>query len=95
VSSQLVQVFKDSWSNGRLEVTQVTDYLRGYTQDPKSAWLVQEWRLGRIYRKAISMAQQLGDPVAISAAKAWFKNLSTGGRHEVPVVPLQLNNNGN
>jgi hypothetical protein len=76
-------------------LSQLTDYLRGYTQDPKSTWLVQEWRLGRVYRQAISMAQQLGDPVAIGAAQTQFKSLYTGGRNEVPVVPLQINNNGN
>jgi hypothetical protein len=51
--------------------------------------------LGQMYRQAISMAQQHGDSVAIRVAQILFKTLYTGACNEVPVLPLQLNNNGN
>ena len=73
-------------------LTQLTDYVRGYTQDAKSAWLVGEWRLGRIYRQDLSIAFQTMDPVRIGHAQRQFKLLYTGGRNEVPVVPLPRNN---
>jgi hypothetical protein len=71
---------------------EIANYLRGQTHDPKTAWLIGEWRLGRIYRQDISMTLQTIDPVLIGRAQQQFKLLYTGGRNEVPVVPLPRNN---
>ncbi|KAE8450064.1 hypothetical protein EG329_007204 [Mollisiaceae sp. DMI_Dod_QoI] len=56
-------------------------------QDAKYRWLMNEWRLGKLYREALSMAYQQGGEDEISNANSQFHGLFTAGRNDLPDIP--------
>jgi hypothetical protein len=56
------------------------------SHDPKYSWLENEWRLGKQYRDALSMAHQGADDDDISNALVQFATLHTRGRNDLPFI---------
>ncbi|KAM0123463.1 hypothetical protein ACHAP3_011118 [Botrytis cinerea] len=58
--------------------------MRNPGTDIKGRFVLAEWRLGRIFRAAMSQAWQTGDPLLIGATVAQFATLQTSGRNDLP-----------
>jgi hypothetical protein len=61
------------------------------SQDSKYRWLLNEFKLGKLYRGVLSMAKEGGDADEIANAHSQFKTLHTSRRNDLPIIaePLQ------
>jgi hypothetical protein len=67
-----------------LSLSTLVDHISGRAQDATAAWVVDQWRMGRVHRQQVSMAYQTGNVLAISNAISQFVALCTSHRHRLP-----------
>jgi hypothetical protein len=69
-----------------LSLSALADNISGVSHDAASAWLLNQWTLGRHYGQQISMAKQTEDDTLISAAVSLFRTLKAIHRHRLPIL---------
>ncbi|RDL31935.1 uncharacterized protein BP5553_09337 [Venustampulla echinocandica] len=71
---------------GFFPLSRLVSHLIGMSADPKSDWLISEWKLGVLYRRALEMAYIGGEIDDISNAASQFEKLITRGRNNLPSI---------
>lgn len=71
---------------GFVPLSTLTGHMAGTTNDALCAWILEEWRLGRLTRQSVSMAFQTGETADISMAAAQHMSLHTRRRNDAPWV---------
>jgi hypothetical protein len=56
------------------------------SQDSKYRWLLNEFKLGKLYMDVLSMAKEGGDADEIANTHSQFKTLHTSRRNDLPII---------